>query len=372
MDLKNWLQQESFLKEFSSPQDESKVQNLLAKASMNVGGIELLYDRSPEFQRLLRYQASEYLTVLGENPAGDLLGFFSLSFAKKWISGAKQQCGYIGDFRISNSKQAALIWRKSYPKILQRLQQTSTEPIYFLTAILKKNVEAQKALVNPKKDLGFYYQQIQGLDMVNVYARIPFAKSSSLKAVLATADDESSLREFLHQHEKAKDFGTIFDGTPDDTWVYRSNHWPGFHIQAFLLIKDKNGKIVSCALPWSPKDAKRMTVRRAPRALTFFFKALSLIGFHLPSVGESLSTHYLTHFCVSSEVDLKSARSAFLHWCFDNIKDTTMISYAAKSSCKQHPAGFIQQKVGVLLYAVRTQREPLEFKSDIGFEMGLV
>lgn len=372
MDLKQWLESLPFLKVFSAPEDEQKVQDLMSTAPMKVGGLELVYDRSPEFQRLLQYQGAEYLTVLGKSPKGELMGLFSLSFTKKWVSGIPRRCGYIGDFRVAPSRQAAVAWRKSYPEILKRLQQESDDPVYFLTAILKKNAEAQRALVNPKKDLGFYYRQIQDLDMVNVYARLPLPKKSGYKVFRATPDDETSLREFLHQNEKNKDFGSLFDKGPDDAWSFRSLHWPDFKIQNFLVLKDQNGKIVACTMPWNPSKAKRMTIRRAPRSLRMFFSVLRAFGLRLPSVGESLSTYYLTHFCTSSEINLKETRSAFLHWCFEHIKDATMFSYAAASSCDQLPTGFIQQKVGVLLYTVSTQPDAQPFKSEIGFEMGLV
>lgn len=376
MDLTNYLQENLQVSLLTSTQDNHDVLELMAKSPMNVGGIELLYDRAPQFSDLLKCQNSYSRTFLGRHRDGKLFGFFSVSTGKKWYQGKKVDCGYIGDFRTDNSRASAVFWRKSYAQILAHVQSSAEAglPKYFLTAILKKNHEAIRNLTQVRKDFGFSYNFLREVDMVNAYGFLPWSKKSSLDAVPATLADLPALKLFLDSSEKEKDFGSIFDGGDGDCWQYRQQFWHGYSIEKFLLIKNSEGQILACTLPWDPGFAKRMTVLKAPKALVVFFKLIKIFGFNMPAVGDSLRTIYLTHLNVSSELSQAEVATAFLQSVFQTYKDAHMVSFADHDGFSKKMKSMISQRISVMLYSVSLSKDTINQASSekIGFEMGLV
>lgn len=341
---------------------------------MRIGGIELLYDRSPDYQALLRSQGPAQLTILAEENK-ELLFVYSFSAGKKWIHGKLESCAYIGDFRTNRSRKAATVWRKYYAEFL-RVMKSDPEyggPKYVLTAILKKNAEALRNLVTSKKNLGFRYDFLTEMDMVNVYGQLPWAKLSSIITLPATAADRDALLNFLIKCEKNKLFGANFEGTASD-WDVREKQWHGFALENFLIQKDISGEIVACTLPWDPGFAKRMTVTKAPSLLILFFKLLKWVGFSMPGVGESLKTTYMTHLNVDSSQNETDCVRSFLQYILKSGKDRHMISFADERGISNDLKGFIQQKVPVLLYTVALNGEEALTKNSesVSFEMGLV
>lgn len=379
MDLNTFLKRNPDISIFNPSDDNESVLELMAQSPMKVGGIELLYDRSPSFEALLKCQAPQYVTFLGKDRDNSLMGFFSMSFAKKWIFGEQVQCGYIGDFRTNRSRRAAVVWRKVYSEILQLVQKEShfSNPKYFLTAILKNNVEALRNLTSLKKDLGFYYHKLTDVDMVNVYGQFPWASKSKFKVSNATSADVDLVKTFLNDSESKKAFGAVFDESDNDCWAFREKTWPAFKIEKFLLIKDENEKILACSLPWDPGFAKRMTVRKAPVFLRFLFSLVKIFGLKMPKVGESLKTIYLTHLNFADSVQKNKAEiviSFLNHLMFAN-RYYHMISFADDSGISSMIKGFVIQKVPVSLFLVTTDSN-FKFHNDtgsaMGFEMGLV
>ena len=141
MDLKPYFTSNVELSFFNTEKDNQDIVNFMDLTPMRISGIELLYDRRPSFQKLLRCQSSTYMTIiawLNKKTAG----LFSLSSQKKWINGKKVSCGYIGDFRTDGSKEVAKFWRKNYGELLKVISSDIElgRPQYYLTAILKKAV----------------------------------------------------------------------------------------------------------------------------------------------------------------------------------------------------------------------------------------
>lgn len=375
MDLKQYLDGHSDIALYDSTHDNEQVLNFMARAPMRVGGVELLYDRSPQFERLLTCQAPLHATFLGKTLENKIMGFFSVSVTDKWIHGLKTSCAYIGDFRTDNSRKSAVTWRRAYAELLKVLSvdESLGKPVYFLTAILKKNAAALKNLTAAKKELGFRYDFLQEFDMVNVYGVLPWAGSGRYRVQHAEARDLDALKIFLNTHEKKKLFGSVFDETLQDCWNHRSKTWPQFKLENFLLIKDVQGRIQACTLPWDPGFAKRMSVLRAPRHLRLLFKFLSILGFNTPSVGESLRTLYLSHLSISDKLNSAEAVFSFLRVGFKENPNIHLIAFADTKETSQSLKSCITQRVPVTLYSVRLKdTAPLEPTKEVGFEMCLV
>ncbi|QDK38633.1 hypothetical protein [Bdellovibrio sp. NC01] len=373
MDLKSYFAENKDLILFDYARDNQKVLDFMNAAPMRLSGIELLYDRSPSFPRLLECQAAKYMTVMGWQKER-VSGFFSMSVQQKWVHGQKASCAYIGDFRTDGTRAAAKLWRKAYAEILNLIKadESFDRPQYFLTAILKKNIEALRSLTSSKKDFGFYYEFLKEVDMVNVYGRLPWYRSSKLAAVAAQPEDLPVLKKFLQMNETRKLFGAIFDDSADDCWNYRSSAWQGFALEKFLLIKNQAGQIVACTLPWSPGFAKRMTVVKAPVVLRALFKTLRFCGLNMPGVGDNLETIYLTHLNIHESVDASEAVKAFAEYTFKSEKAAHMISFSDEWGLQNKIKGWVEQRVPVLLFAVSTDKKRVSDGSSVSFEMGLV
>lgn len=349
------------------PEDNQAVLAFMEKSAMTVGGLELTYDRSPEFSRLLKYQSPRYYTFIGKNKAREIMGFFSITLANKWFNGEKKACGYIGDFRTDFSREAAKTWRKAYAEILRSLNKDHKlgNPQYFLTAILKKNSVAVRNLVASKKDLGFRYDFLKELDMVNIYGKFPLSSRSSIQVVKAQKSDFNELKEFIDTHERKNQFGTSFDE--------RLQNWPDFQIENFLLVKNSVNKIIACTLPWNPSFAKRMKVTQATLSFQFTLQILRLIGFNLPQLGENLETLYLTHLVFADEQEREKIIPAFIDHLLEMKVNAHMISFPDDIGFSKSWRKYIIQRTAVLLYAVNLSESPIMPEAkNISFEMGLV
>lgn len=375
MDLKDFLSEYPNLEILNSSQQNEELISFMDKSPMRLGGIELLYDRRPLFNRLLQCQGGKFFTLIGRSTKHQVMGLFSLSVTKKIIHGEKINCAYIGDFRTDGSRQAAHLWRKEYARLIEIIKKDKSIncPQYFLTAVLKKNVEALRSLASNKPRYGFYYHLLTEMNMINVFGQFFWQSSSPLKVTVAKAEDLAELKNFLNEKEKLKNFGSIMDDSEDDVWTYREKNWEQFHINQFLIIKNDQGKIKACTLPWDPAFAKRMKVVKAPSWMRWIFKVLGLFGLKIPAVGSYLQTIYLTHLNWDESLNFVQVISAFIQAANEKFPTAHMISFADDKDMAKDLSGFILQKVPVQLFEVSTEPySKLDPIKKISFEMGLV
>lgn len=362
---------------FSPLRDEIEVEILMKSSPLPVGKIELTYDRSPAFQNLLRCQAPEFVTFLGRNREKKINTLFSVSWGTRWLNGKVVNCGYIGDFRTDLSRQSAILWRKSYAKILNEIveQANSEQPFYFLTAILKKNKAALKNLVQSNKDLGLKYNLLKEVLMVNVFSSFSFKKKVSYSIRTANEKDKSNIFEFLKTNEQKKTFGFVFSNDTLDTWSFREKNWLHFDVCRFLIAEDLNKNIVAVTLPWDPSFAKRMTVTRASPKMTFALQFLKKLGFRFPTVGQHLKTIYLTHLNFAPSVDKAEIIRHFVKRTFKLFPEIHIVSYADFYQVVNQTGFFAQQKTPVFIYSVDLDHQKNKIVQpllDLSFEMGLV
>jgi hypothetical protein len=378
LDLAQFLKTEPRLSLYEAGKHQNQTLDFLRRSPMQVSGLELLYDRSPDFQKLLEYRARDFVTVLSRNTQGAVDGLVSFTTDTYYVDGRQKACTYIGDFRAEHSRSMVALWRRVYSGLLLALRNSAVEPCYYFTSILANNRAAIRNLAETRQDYGFQYDPIGRVTMVNVYARYWKRLSSASMVSFATVADEEVLREFLDQCERRKLFGRVFDRSQSDEWIRRLRLWPGFRIENFLLLRDAAGQILACTLPWSPSaaGAKSMRVLKAPTYLKRTFEILKHLGFNFPVVGQELRTTYLTHLCFAEGIDRAAAVSGFLD-CVLMMPKTDrpqMVSFAANFPLGRKFWRFLYQTIPVALFRVRLSHEkPISFGSqEVGFEMELV
>ena len=123
MDLKVFERHPMF--RLATPEDEPEILSSLASSPMHVGGMELVYEREPSFNELLRIQAPEQMTVVAVEQ-NEIRGFASFSTGERLIDGKPVRASYAGDMRVRTSRilgaSLATLLRRSFEFVGKRLR----------------------------------------------------------------------------------------------------------------------------------------------------------------------------------------------------------------------------------------------------------
>ncbi len=384
MDLTQFLERHPNVRSFQKEMDQHQIFKLMNLSPMRLKYFDLFYDRTPDFDNLLKAQSEKSFTLV-LNEKGKLLVVCSFIPTTRYRNGEKVNICYICDMRTITSRNGPLLWRKFYADFINESLLMGNK--FNFTAVLSDNRDANSNLIHPKKDRGFKYDQVITLNMVNVFGRKPyyFKKGiSKWNPKSALKLDEEKILEFLEETNRKKLFGFCFK---DFEWNLRKSTWANFSIEGFIVVEDKNGKILSLCFPWSPGDFKRMRIDNLSFFLKFAIRVVNLLGFSLPLNKEVINTLYLTHLAFYSELPKKERLAileSYVEYILTNKKKFKfhMISFAdefglmdLKSNFKKK---FFIQKTKVNLFTVRPSHisenrfSQEDLKNGIGFEMALV
>lgn len=384
MDLKKFINAHSELAEFdpSIGQSQREILDLISKP-MNLLGLKLAYDRSPDFDALLKAQGLKYKTIISKKNSR-LTGLFSISTSPRLLANHSIDTAYLGDFRIENDRRIAAFWRKNYSQALELMSKSNELncPELFITAILQENKLARKSLVeNPKAKGDFTYHFLRTVEMTNVISTSLFKSCHpGISVRYARADEENRIRNFTCLWEKEKILGFDFVRNGYELWNQRKKNIPGFEATRFLMVEDRNHQLLGVALPWSPDSLKRMVLKDMTWPLKTFFSSLGLFGLNLPKENQSIKTLYLTHLNMINSIEPKIVVSSLINWLFKNYptKEFHMISFANWWNLNWKE--YIKYSVAVNLYEVTSSSASSKLidKDDLfrakafGFEMALV
>ena len=360
---------------YNRQRDEENLFALLDRSPMKLPGFDLIYDRRPDFTALLMLQAPKHQTYVGIS-SEKLVACFSLSWGPRYIQGEQKTVSYISDFRASGDRSIALMWRKFYPEFIRTSLNEGIDQ--HTTAILADNQIALNNLLHPHRDLGFKYDYLKKLTMVNVFAKKPWRKKSSPFSVrFAKPDEEADLIDFLDSESRKSLFGYCYKNFE---WDFRRAHWPNFSTEKFLVVKNKADRLIACCLPWAPTTVKKMRVRNLGLPVRMLLFILKTFGLKLPAEAECLKTMYLTNLQISTETSREQRAlilQSFLEFTLEQHRDKFhMLSWADEENLHGESAfqRFFQQTTEVLLYRVRPSEHPATppIEAKICFEMALV
>jgi len=352
--------------------DENKLHELFQAKPMKIGKLELVYDRRPSFQNLLEAQGSSHITWLMEGQSR-ILGCGSVSAVDRWYLGKKHRVSYLSDLRISEARAAITTWRKFYPDALAALEEGGLlgKPTYHLTAVLKENLPALRALTGKNK--GVEYHPFREPWMVNIFGRLVLRRPQlQVRAIRASESDR--LLHYLKDRACQRAFGYDFPLEQDR----RLKTWPGFDPAQFLVCESGDRWLGVC-LPWSPSALKRLVFQSAPWLTQKMFYSLKWLGRKPLEVGAPISTTYLSSFYWSDGVEGAAVASAFLDWLQRDgvFARTHFLSFCAPDAgwlSSSHLKGYIKQltPTQVFLVAARGQYLDMDRSSVLDFEMALV
>jgi hypothetical protein len=350
--------------------DEEILFQMARSSPMKLPGLELVYDRSPDFQKLLQCQGEGFESHVGD-VGNDIVGVASISWKTRQHQGKKVGVGYLGDLRMKKTLASARVWRDFYSTVLSEDFKKKRGIQYFITAVLAENRLALQNLTKSKRN-DFVYHPMGTQTMVNVIARKPF-QSTVLGEIkkIAVSQLEKSQFDLIQKASEKKSFA--YNWSADEN-AFRMQYWPDWK-EAQALVAEN-----SLCIPWSPSKAKRMQVQSLSWGLRWFLLWTRAFGFPKLEQGGNLETTYLTtlnfHPDLKREAKVKDLIK-MIETVLNQKSRPHMVSFAdvdSLSSEKEFSARFIVQKTEVLLFQVTRKDEPAlpQPEYPLDFEMALV
>jgi hypothetical protein len=354
-----------------TPQDQEAVDQLFQSHPMHLPGFDLIYNRQPHFQNLLKCQSEHFETVVAEEE-NQVIGVTSLSWKQRQLSGQVVTVGYLSDLRMKRTRSASRIWREFYKEILSESFMKKRGIDYYLTAVLADNLTAIKNLTKSKNN-SFHYHLVDQPLMVNVLAKKPFSKKT-LELPQKISNDQFEF--FLKDCRSDLKFSFNEKETS-----FRNAYWPGF-IDQKALIYIKQNQIQAVCCPWSPEAVKQMKVSRPKPYFKLLTMAARLFGFPELKNDQSLTTQYLTSLFFDPHLELVekyNCLDGFIQNCLSAPDRTHLISFSDRwrlSERKEFKKKYLFQTTRVNLYVVTPKGQVLPAQllapGAVDFEMGIV
>jgi hypothetical protein len=354
--------------------DQPAMFELSRLSPMKLPGLDLIYDRSPDFQNLLKCQSPHFETYVAY-AGGELLGHASISWKPRRVNGEKKGVAYLGDLRMRKRRESARVWRDFYQVILSDEFRNKNGIDYYMTAVLADNKIAIKNLTQSRHNR-FRYHLMGQQTMVNILGRKPFSVFKDQGHEVS--DWVGEINSYNWSQFEEKEFSYLWKEDEDQ---YRSKNWIQYSSQKWMKVNDQNEKVILITHPWSPSFCKRMTLNNLDWKMGLFLNMARALG--LPSFrnGSHLETLYLTGLHFSRLTNRSQRASALAHFIREELNKSDrphMISFADTEGLNREPQmqkNFLMNKTEDLLFQVtRVDEAPLLLKSSlpIEFEMALV
>gem|GEM_PF-3304513 len=358
----------------ASAADDEALREFFHRVPMQGKGMQLQYLRWPTFAAFLDCHSSTHFVFFVRGKDQQIEGAGTLIIRPGMVHGKSESVGYLGDLRIDNVRRWGRYWRNFYLDLMQKAAQITDfkGTRYFLTAMLKQNMRAQKAL----GESAMGYHPFHSYKMVNVLrawrpSRNHF-KVTSWKELPAEV-----LWSFHREANRHKPLGWVFGHHHEGEW--RLAHWPDFSLKDGVALSDEHGIVASGAF-WYPGSVKKIMVQRMPAGQKRVLNLLRPLV-KLPREGEELRCLYLTMLDKRvglSENDWQRTVRQMLKIGLGFARDRGFhcVSLAEfEGAPLKHALGpYFALKTDLELYFVDPTRNPVgDFSTETpGFEMGLV
>lgn len=359
MDLKQLLANHHPIVRFDQ-NDNEKMLELYQQVDMKTKGIQIAYERGPNFFSFLEYHRGEAF-VFGAYDGNNIAGMATLIIKDAYINGKIAKIGYFGDLRIADrNKVWAAHWRKLLADIIHHgkdiAEFKSCDFYYF--AVLTDNKKAIDSIEN-QKDETICNQEFARFKMYNLIGAKPFGLyyNDGFHFVLESND-------LTLQKEKSQK--SFLGSAQNESKV--------------MALKDNEGTTVATFSLWSPSPKKKVILSRLPYGLKIMFRILGVF-FNMPKEKEEIKILYLKNLSfinnLSSEEKLKISH-AILSWCFSSGAMNHWNSLAVtdlEEECIAFIANkyfFNQNKEIALYHSKRSEDDVLGGLDSIAFDISLV
>jgi hypothetical protein len=375
LDLKDFLANYPAVHVATTTSDDERVKFFFHQLPMKGKGLQLQYQRLPTFQAFLDCHSDRSWVLFVQNEQGVVEGAGTIILRQGLVHGRPTTVGYLGDLRIDNIRRWGRYWRDFYLALMRESRQIAefSDVDYFLTAVMKDNKRAQKAL--GQSAVG--YHPYHDYRMVNVLGAWRPTRAS-FKAQTWREIGEEKVWAFHRATNLTKPLGWSFNERHHEGH-WRLKHWPDFTLDDGVTLSDSQGIALSAAF-WSPTKVKKIILQRIPRQ-----EAIGLLllrpFFNLPREGEELRCLYLTMLDgradLSEEqyqkgveqliaIGLGRAKASGFH-CLS-------VAEFGERPLKRALASYLSFRTDLELFLVNPDKNPVsELGREVpGFEMGLV
>jgi hypothetical protein len=350
----------------ASENDNQEILEFFKTVPMKGEGLELFYDRSPNFFSFCKYQSDKVFIFLAKDE-GKIQGVATMIIRPGYIQGVQKNVAYLGDLRVAPNRKITLQWRKLFIEVLG--QAKNIEEFLgcddFLTAVMEGNILAKNNLTKLQYKLG--YRHVAKYKMINVWLRCWKIKSQFKPFSV----HQNSINEFIHfmQQEHSKyDFGFYMEFE----FFYRMQQWHNLQLDNFLMVK-RGEEIIAALVLWEPSQAKKIIIKSIP----WYLRWTQLIP-SFPKVGKELKLLYLNTLTFKSGLsgeEKNDVLNSILNYTFelDSMKKYHAISFAEFENENFNNAlkGFLVSKTKLELYTIDFE-DSKKYQLPVGFEMGLV
>jgi hypothetical protein len=276
--------------------DNEDILDFLANVPMESDRVSLRYDRSPDFFRLLKEQASFSYVIKILNKDKTIGGIGVFTVRKAWENGKLHYIGYTSDLRISPtlSMRSRVQWRNGYASIIKdfKLITEFKNLTYFYTAILDDNERALRSFT--KGDTGFSYQKVSSYRSLNIFGKKPFSKQNKYNRYEFSKYSKKELISFLSKITSKLSSGYYYNNQDNDESTRREKEIMGYNYDEYLVIKDEEGDIISCCYPFHTSESRNIIIDKMDVGYKMLTSLSPFYNGKKLKTGESLRILYFT------------------------------------------------------------------------------
>lgn len=346
----------------------------------------ITYQRGDNFFDFLKERSEHFIIFTLRDDNKKLKGIGVLSFRSGFIGGKLTTVGYLGDLRVSLDRKLIREWRKFYSSLLAKSEQIEETKLcrFYQTAVIDSNSFSKNNLVESKIP-NLLYKKMATYKMVNIIGRSRFNKKSEYNVRFAGHEDKDIIISFLQNDHEKRFFGYNWK----EEFNHRINNWNNFTIANYIIVSDKNNKILAITSIWNPIKSKQVLISKLP----FVLKIISTTGIlapfvklkPLPRTNIPIEILYLNQISFLEVLNF-DVKQTILKSIIDLVfkREFNMLAYCDfdNDGLLKNLNGVIKQKIPMALYSVHfIDNEKKIIKNDItltpdfispGFEMALV
>jgi hypothetical protein len=355
--------------------DQASIEALFAKLPIRFSGMELLYDRAPDFFSLLRARGSASAVITArQGVSRDLWGLGSISLREGYFGGVESRVAYLGDLRVLLSRSTARVWRQLYNQLLQDIS-NELGVKGFLTSIVGDNTGALRSLVS-RRNNEFTYEPLGRLRLLGILGRFSLLKNGRRrldeKRSLVGAEAELEFARFYAERARSVRHG----------W----KEVPRAGVP--IVLKNRRGETKIAARLVSPDAMKRMRIQNIDWTTRLLFQSLRVTGVHPVVAGSSVSTTYLSWVSFGAELTPVEKRHALIEMidvCLEDprLKELGLMNWMlfvpdTIGLSLRELGGRFHYSTPVELFEVRSHMADAapdlrsQVLQDVGFEMSLI
>jgi len=276
------------------------------------GNVSLIYTRRPDAYRSFMAEGKEaHLLVCRDTQEGRIAGLGAHTVHECFIDHRPEQVVYLFGLRFRReylAKRVLLSLPGAYRPIIEQFRAQGVR--YFLTAILKDNLPAQRLLTKERSHMPRYTFLCPYHTLTFLTCRGALSLPNSYAFRPATPEDRAALEDFLVAEGGRSDFfpsriGDLFGRHPELSW------------ESFYLLTDRQGSILACGAPWDQVSYKQYIVAGYGGKLRWLYLVSPLLrpfGYPpMPKPSTILRFFLLAFWCV------KDNRAEYLKWFLDSL-----------------------------------------------------